>query len=260
MTTDIEKECDLIAEYLLNIDEKYSGKIKNIRRIRRSLKWFAEEDNEKCLLFIKDIADKYVHQDGNDINDAWIFHYSQRNELFHKLDLDYVLKIMYESNTNFKNNILYNLGSTHKELLEFKILSAPRIFPADKVYEVLREDIRKYYMVSPCLSRAYGIEYNKNYSDSQRIWDKRWASFFLDMGNIGAASNFIYDEDSENWDMLLSYCRISPRENYENNRQFRQDCKYFVDLLNRAKRNKHPKYEFYCNEFISQGLPKDLLK
>ena len=47
---------------------------------------------------------------------------------------------------------------------------------------------------------------------------------------------------------------------YENNRQFRQDCKYFVDLLNRAKRNKHPKYEFYCNEFISQGLPKDLLK
>ena len=161
MTTDLEKECDLIAEYLLNIDEKYSGKIKNIRRIRRSLNWFAEEDNEKCLLFIKDIADKYVHQDGNDINDAWIFHYSQRNELFHKLDLDYVLKIMYESNTNFKNNILYNLGSTHKELLEFKILSAPRIFPADKVYEVLREDIRKYYMVSPYLSRAYGIEYNK---------------------------------------------------------------------------------------------------
>ena len=32
MTTDLEKECDLIAEYLLNIDEKYSGKIKNIRR------------------------------------------------------------------------------------------------------------------------------------------------------------------------------------------------------------------------------------
>jgi hypothetical protein len=98
--------------------------------------------------------------------------------------------------------------------------------------------------------------------DSQKTWDPRWATLFIDKNTI-YASQCIYDSDIEAWNQLLDAALAENGDYISEARHGKIDddgTTLFNDaLLVRAFAIKHPQAEAHYKKWIAAGYPKALL-
>lgn len=243
----------------LKFDE--AGKIEKLRRLQKILKELASTDEREKIELIAKIASKYVSlgKKGKKTG-AFLFHPLNKGPIYNALYIDSILEILYKADTELKNETLHQLGNGHIEFLDYKIKTAPRLYSSEDVFEKFSEDVIN-YSLSIELKKGYGIYGKKVENSSQRNWDKRWANFFLENSNqYYICFDFLYDDDIETWSDFLASCKIPKFEGSGRTvKQFRQDCGWFGEVIQVAYKNNHPEKEFYYNEFLRQGFPKDLI-
>ena len=253
-----------LENQLLDIDINNIGKLKNICKLRAYIKELAVSNNVEFLNFLATLISKYIGKISDSRKEGmFVFHYSNKSDVFHKLNLDEAVEVLYNANTPFKNELLYKLADKHIELIDYKIKTAVRMFSPDYVFENYSQYFISYPDLAQVLKQAYKIDEREINNDNDRNWDKRWAAFFLQNNKgvwaISVAFPFIYDSDIEAWSELLAVCEIPKRESYSNQHQFVQDCVFYRNLLAIAYKNKHPESDFYYNKFLNQGFPENLL-
>lgn len=253
-----KKHTELWKEFS-NIKFDDEGKIKNLRKLRKTLKELAASDEEEDIMFIAKVASKYVSLgDKGEKTGYWLYHPLNKGAIYNALYMDFMLEILYNANTKAKNELLFQLGNQHIEFIDYKIKTAPRLFSPEYVFDNFSDEVVEYNL-SIELRKGYGIYKETPECDDQKTWDKRWG-LFLAKTERGGALKWLYNSDIEAWSALLASCKISEFEGSGlTMRQFRQDCKWYCEVLQKAYKNNHPEKEFYYNEFLKQGVPKDLL-
>ncbi|SDE34744.1 hypothetical protein [Riemerella columbipharyngis] len=232
-------------------------KINKKRRLQRVLKELATSDQEEDIRLIAKIASKYVSKGKNSDKKGHVYHPLNKGAVYNRLYMDFILDTLYEANTPLKNKILFELGNQHIEFIDYKLKAAIRLFSPEYVFDNFAQDVNKYHLIVQ-LKKAYQVN-RAIIDDSERTWDKRWGKFLFEKEKYNCFP-MLYNSDVETWTKFLASIKIPTFEGSGlTMRQFRQDCKWYGEVLQAAYANNHPQKEFYYNEFIKHGFPKDLL-
>ncbi len=241
--------------------DKRNGKIKKLRRLQRILRELSTSNKEEDVLLIAKIASKYVSKgEDADKDGAFLFHPLNKGEIYNALYMDSILDTLYKANTKFNNEILHELGNQHLEFIDYKIQTATRLFSPEYVFEHFADDVIKYSLKIQ-LEKGYEVYEKCDIDDTQRTWDKRWGKLLCEKGAFYDCFPLLYNSDVETWEKLLSKIQIPifSQDSGLTQRQFRQDCRWYAEVLQIAYKNNHPQKEFYYKKWLEQGFPKDLL-
>ncbi|QQO09961.1 HEAT repeat domain-containing protein [Breznakiella homolactica] len=169
------------------------------------------------------------------------------------LDLENLLGIIAEENTERKNRLLLAASEKNESLGYYKLVACIRLFSREEVFERCKDVMRSKGYSYNLLNRVYGLDWDSRIPDDRKPWDPRWAGFFVARGDSYLAYRYIYNNDVKTWKQLLEICakQIKDRPNRREN--------YYADILSRAFANKHPEAMKYYEKFIKAGYAKEEL-
>jgi HEAT repeat protein len=181
-------------------------------------------------------------------------------------DLNMILRCLSVADTPLKNEVFAAIseGAIAEDAIAPEswsaLYAASRHLSSAAFFEQYQRLGREHYK---WLNDIYKIEHGP-IPDGKKTWDRRWATVFIDIGELSRALRFIYDDDEAAWVKLLDAAFERAGRYIGELRRGELDdpdrsAPYADALLARAFANKHPQAETYYHKFLEAGYPKPLL-